>query len=71
MIYWDPIFFHGTNEPLQWVRKTILLSANEDERYEQYHERLRLQGSSQQSFRKDAERVGQSRYREYVYGTLV
>jgi hypothetical protein len=27
VIYWDPILFHGTNEPLESVRKTILSSA--------------------------------------------
>ena len=26
VIYWNPILFHGTNEPLKSVRKTILPS---------------------------------------------
>lgn len=71
VIYWDPILFHGTNKPLERVRRTILWSGNGDERHERIHGRLHLQVSSQQSFHKDAEQAAQSRYRDYVDVTLV
>lgn len=71
MIYWDPILFHGTNKPLERVRKTKWWSGNGDERHERTHGRLHLQVPSQQSFHKDAEQAAQSRYREYVDVTLV